>query len=491
MSRVLTIAHNRTCEQPLIPCAPGLSAQLNPIVAVLIGYLERSPVPDALDRAVKAAYRKTPEFLKAFNITNANSFLRFADDLLRWIPHKGSEGRDIYNVICMFYFVFNQDPLVELQTPIIPNAVDRPLAWLSSWLVVYSQLIGLWMDTPDSLTEESLESFKRAKHYNIDEAQPPKGGWKTFNDFFSRRLKHGTRPIDSPDDDTVIVYPSDSKFDTSVADHMAEISSTGTMVIKGLPWSIDSLLQGSEYADDFHGGIWMHVFLNTFNYHRQHAPVAGKVLEAKVIQGSVFVEIDSDGNPSRPEIPDQGGFPNISKHAGSHARLCISSLSLVHHTQLTSSTEFLQTRGVIIVDNPTVGKVAVLPIGMALVAGVKLLVSKGQMLPHCLLRLGGKSNLRCGIEDDKGHVESGITKDSEVKVGLWLDRTGTNVSVFDYRGVVQLAARNSDVGVDSGVGDIAGVNLLVNIAKVVRTRHLLNQYLSWYSGLQWERKNVR
>ncbi|KAI1641820.1 phosphatidylserine decarboxylase-domain-containing protein [Daldinia loculata] len=286
--------------------------------------------------------------MDTFNIIGVDSFLKFANDLLKWIPHEGSEGQYVYNTLCMFYFVFNQSPLKELQTPITPDASGRPLTWLSSWLVVYSQLVGLWMDTTESLTEESLESFKQSKHYNVDEALPPPGGWKTFNEFFSRQLKADARPIESPLDDKVIVYPADCKYDSSVADHVVSISSTGTVLIKNLPWTIGSLLQGSEYADEFNGGVWMHGFLNTYNYHRQHAPVSGEVIEAKIIQGSSYVEVDVDGNKLQ--------------------------------APLTPGFQFMQTRGLIIINNAVLGKVAVLPIGMAVVSSVKLLVRKNQQL---------------------------------------------------------------------------------------------------------------
>jgi len=122
-------------------------------------------------------------------------------------------------------------------------------------------------------------------------------------------------------------------------------------MIKNLPWTISSLLQGSEYADEFHGGVWMHAFLNTFNYHRQHAPVAGEVLEAKNIQGAAYMEVNSKCEPMRvmcgPDAPDTPGY------------------------------QFLQTRGMIIIDNPVLGKVAVLPIGMAQVSSVKITIQKG------------------------------------------------------------------------------------------------------------------
>ncbi|KAM4056774.1 putative phosphatidylserine decarboxylase protein [Hirsutella rhossiliensis] len=171
----------------------------NPIIIVLVGYLE-----------------EIPQFMDKLKIKDARSFLVFSNDLLKWIPHENFEGKDIYDILCMFYFIFHQPPLLGLQTAIYPDQVGQPLTWLSSWIVVYAQLIGLFMDTPASLTEESLETFKNSPKYNFDEALVPSGGFRTFNEFFARHLKHGARPIDSPNDDRVIVYPADCTYDNSV-----------------------------------------------------------------------------------------------------------------------------------------------------------------------------------------------------------------------------------------------------------------------------------
>ncbi|KAI0846204.1 hypothetical protein F5Y00DRAFT_244319 [Daldinia vernicosa] len=285
------------------------SGEFNPIIILFINHLEKTNNLHALDQAIESAYQKAPKFMDTFDIIGVDSFLRFADDLLGWIPREGSEGQDVYNTLCMFYFAFNQSPLEELQNPTTPDASGRPLTWLSSWLVVYSQLVGLWMDTTESLTEESLESFKRSKHYDVDEALPPPGGWKAFNEFFSRQLKADARPIESPLDDKVIVYPAYCKYDSSVADHVVSISSAGTVLIKNLPWTIGSLLRGSEYANDFNGAVWMHGFLNAYNYHRQHAPVSGEVIEAKIIQGSNYFEVDVDGN--KLQAPVTPGFRQL------------------------------------------------------------------------------------------------------------------------------------------------------------------------------------
>ncbi|WXC60739.1 hypothetical protein SNK03_006622 [Fusarium graminearum] len=178
-------------------------------------------------------------------------------------------GQAIYDIITMFYFILDQKPLADLQTQIHPSQAGMPLNWLSSWIVIYAQLIGLFMDTPTSITEKSIESFKNSPPYAWHEVEVPHGWFRTFNEFFAHKLKPGMRPIADPDDNHVIVYPADCTFDRSIPkDSIINIESDSIVMIKGLEWTISSLLQGSKCAKEFHGGVWMHAFLNTFNYHR-------------------------------------------------------------------------------------------------------------------------------------------------------------------------------------------------------------------------------
>ncbi|XXG94217.1 hypothetical protein Hte_000470 [Hypoxylon texense] len=344
------------------PFRPG-NEDYNPILILLTGYLEKVS-PTALQDAVDAALKQIPGFMGVLNIKDADSFLTYANDLLKWIPHETYEGRDIVEILCMFYFIFDQKPLAGMQTEISPESVGKPLTWLSAWLVVYAQLIGAWMDTPGSLTADSLQSFINSPHYNVGEALVPPGGWRTFNEFFARHLQLGARPVDSPDDNYVIVYPADCKYDATPEDQgSVSVSDEGNVTIKNINWTISSLLKGSSYGNDFNGGVWMHAFLSAYNYHRQHAPVCGKVIEAKVIQGTAYLETNSDGSPQR--LIGGGIKPTISKTPDAPD---------------SPGYQFLQTRGLIIIENATVGKVAVLPIGMAQVSSVKLSVKEGDMV---------------------------------------------------------------------------------------------------------------
>ena len=129
--------------------------------------------------------------------------------------------------------------------------------------------------------------------FNWDEYMPPPSGYFTFNQFFARHAKPGMRPIAGLRDDGVLVSPADSTFVGwwQISEQSKIYVERNTLTVKGLQWSIHQLLEGSAYADRFRGGIFTHSFLNTFDYHRWHAPVQGRILEARVIQGQAFMDI--------------------------------------------------------------------------------------------------------------------------------------------------------------------------------------------------------
>ena len=145
------------------------------------------------------------------------------------------------------------------------------------------------------------------------------------------------------------------------------VSDASIVTIKGIQWSITDLLQGSQFADKFAGGVFTHAFLNTYSYHRQHAPVDGKVVEARVIQGQVYLEttvVSTDGKKSLQAVRRVTGQ---------------SSASFSPETVDAPDDpgyQFLQTRGCIVLDTK-IGYVAVLPIGMAQVSSVILTAEVG------------------------------------------------------------------------------------------------------------------
>ncbi|QSZ35120.1 hypothetical protein DSL72_007985 [Monilinia vaccinii-corymbosi] len=339
----------------------------HPIIAELRDEL-LSDVHD-LDTAVKNALKFNIPEMATYGIDSGEGFLKFADWLIRgWVPTESTSGRDIYYIICIFYFVLAQEPLGGRQTSISPKNANKPLSPLSGWLVRFARTIGESMSKPESWNETSLKSFSNCPKCRVFEAEDP-SNWKNFNQFFHRRLKK-PRDIDSPDDDRTVVFPVDATFAGNYS-----ITDESEVIIKHLPWKVTDLLgkygqhkvPGSNnkttYGELFKGGVWSHSFLNTYNYHRQHAPVSGKVEVMDIIEGATYIEISVNTD----EKAD--GHNRLSTHRPKDGKPAgVDTLQV----SCDSGYQFLQTRGLIIINNEKLGRVAVMPIGMAFVSSVNL-----------------------------------------------------------------------------------------------------------------------
>lgn len=331
-----------------LPVQPENPARYEPIVQELLDKINSEGWSERFNEAITTAHQSG--IVEMQSTKTLQDYLTFINSLLRWVPSEDWQGKDIYNDLCKFYFVLDQPSVKDLQSPVQPEDKKDKLTWLSDWLVRYAIEMGKFLDTPDSITEESLASFKNSPNYNMDDYIEPRGGWRTFNELFARNFKPGYRPIAAISDQSVIVSPADSTFDGQW-----EIRADSGVTIKNLHWKISELLDGSPYQDRFNNGIFMHSFLGPNDYHRQHAPVGGVVLEARVIPGQVYLEVIPD--------PDSQGLK----------------LQRTFDAPDSPGYQFAQARGLVVLDTK-IGLVAVLPIGMAQVSSVILSVEKGVTL---------------------------------------------------------------------------------------------------------------
>ncbi|KAF8334008.1 phosphatidylserine decarboxylase-domain-containing protein [Cantharellus anzutake] len=340
------------------------------VVDHLRTYLKEHPdVFTAFELGVQIALRINVPQLKQFHIHNLNDYLNFYERLLHWIPTETFDGKNVYYHLCLFYFILDLSPIKSLQTPILPIS-KQPWTWLSNWIIKFAKAMGSNLDKPESLTKASLQTFYKSPIYRMEDY--PKRDWKSFNEFFAREINPALRPIDVPSDPTVIVSPADSVFDGAWP-----IEKNSVVFLKYIPWHIQQLLDDSKYKNEFGGGVFTHSFLAPHDYHRQHAPVPGIVREARVIPGLCYLEVEA--------VTDESGNTSLSMRRGLPAPLLGrgapkgtggaaytgSDISAPD----TPGYQFLQARGLIVIDNPTIGLVAVLPIGMAQVSSVKLTVT--------------------------------------------------------------------------------------------------------------------
>lgn len=128
-----------------------------------------------------------------------------------------------------------------------------------------------------------IRSITRAYNVNLDEAQEPDiDAYGCFNEFFTRPLKPGARPLtDAPG---AIACPADG-FVSQVGD----IREGQILQAKGMDYSVETLLGGdAQRAAPFLGGEFATIYLSPRDYHRLHMPLAGTLREMIHVPGRLF-----------------------------------------------------------------------------------------------------------------------------------------------------------------------------------------------------------
>ncbi|KAJ3155707.1 hypothetical protein HDU86_004176 [Geranomyces michiganensis] len=108
--------------------------------------------------------------------------------------------------------------------------------------------------------------------------------YRTFNEFFSRKMRPEVRPIASPGDDAIISSAADCRLSVFPTIDLAK-----KYWIKGHHFTLENLFQSADMAKRFDGGSLGIFRLAPQDYHRWHVPVSG-VLSAdkKVIPGTFY-----------------------------------------------------------------------------------------------------------------------------------------------------------------------------------------------------------
>lgn len=138
-------------------------------------------------------------------------------------------------------------------------------------------------------------------------------GFASWNDFFTRRLREGARPVDEPSNATVIV----NACEASPYDLREQCQLHDRFWIKAQPYSLREILAGTEpdLAERFVGGSVYQGYLSAFNYHRWHAPVAGTIREAYNVDGTYYSDIEAEGTDARGLNDSQGYTTAVAARA--------------------------------------------------------------------------------------------------------------------------------------------------------------------------------
>jgi phosphatidylserine decarboxylase precursor len=330
-----------------------VTAGHTPIVASLVELVDAHGWRGRFELAVQQLQAHDVEALAG--IHTLDDYLGFLDDMVTWAPREHHDSLLVHDKLVTFHFLLDQPALRPLQSPARPDAPTPPLTPLSAWIVDFARAWGQYLDTTASAAH--VDTFRTNAAFRWDDYMPPPSGYLTFNQFFARHVKPGRRPVDAPCDDTVLASPADASFigQWRIGSDSTIVVEDQTLPLKGLRWSLEQLLAGSPWAQRFAGVIVTHSALRTFDYHRWHAPAAGTVLEARVIQGRAWLDVQVEA-----ATVDGRSVNRIEAVEG-------------------TGYQFLQTRGLVVLQTAA-GLVACLPVGMAQVSSVVVTAEAGAVL---------------------------------------------------------------------------------------------------------------
>ena len=236
-------------------------------------------------------------------------------------------------------------------TAFLNEKVNRQLKnVLNEWAIFLGSKHSCYVLSSDSRKGWFGEDAKKAMpDFDTEfECNPekPHHGFQSWDNFFTRKFREGQRPIAKYHDDAVIVNACESapyRITRKVKRH-------DRFWIKSQPYSLAHMLANDSLTDKFVGGTIYQAFLSAFSYHRWHSPVSGTVVKAYVVDGTYYSE-------TLAEVFDPSG-PNESQG---------------YITEVA-------TRAIIFIeaDNPDIGLMCFMAVGMAEVSTCEITVYEGQ-----------------------------------------------------------------------------------------------------------------
>jgi len=311
-----------------------------------------------LEKAISQARELNPD-PTTNPVSDLASYYAFIDRCSRAMPweispsgHYDSLYEQIDQGMGCLYFICDQ-PLEELKEY---GYYHHSLVYhepFRSWFIQFLSVSGQFLSTEESWCEEYYQNALAEPDFHLhDGTYESPENWKSFNDFFARKLSDpAVRPIASPEDDSVVIFPADSvpqgiwQIDENGRVVAAtEEEQAGLAIKTGTLRDVTALLGKSQYADAFRGGTLTHTFLDINDYHRYHFPVGGTVREVLLI----------------PQDDAPGGVITWDAKQGRYRE----------DDSETIGWQSIETRGVVILELENGGYAAVIPVGMCQVSSV-------------------------------------------------------------------------------------------------------------------------
>lgn len=196
--------------------------------------------------------------------------------------------------------------------------------------------------------KDAMEAMPNFDNEFMCDPSAPHRGFCSWDDFFTRQFRPGVRPVAEPHDDKVIVNACESSPYRLARD----VAPLERFWIKSQPYSLLHMLGADTLAQRFVGGTVYQAFLSSVNYHRWHSPVSGTVVKTRLIPGTYYAQARAEGMDPDGIHDSQGYITEVA----------------------TRALIFIEA------DNPRIGLMCVMPVGMGEVSTCDLRVYEGQHL---------------------------------------------------------------------------------------------------------------
>ncbi len=155
------------------------------------------------------------------------------------------------------------------------RALFSLLFFRTAW---FSRLLGRYADCRCS--RRRIAGTVRDLGIDMSECRDPLESFRTFNEFFYRRLKDGARPFDP--DPAVLCSPADCRISV-----FPRLAGDTCVPVKGKEYTLSALFgpAKAERATAFSGGSLAVCRLCPADYHRFHYPGAGTTVERWEVDG--------------------------------------------------------------------------------------------------------------------------------------------------------------------------------------------------------------
>lgn len=134
---------------------------------------------------------------------------------------------------------------------------------------------------PRPVVRAAIRGFSKAYGVATAEAEQPFDSYRTFGEFFTRRLKPGLRSI--PEDRDVACSPVDG-----TVGQVGPILDGQLVQAKGRHYTTAEFLVDPVDAADYAGGTFATLYLAPYNYHRIHVPLGGRITGYSYVPGHLW-----------------------------------------------------------------------------------------------------------------------------------------------------------------------------------------------------------